>query len=133
MGELDKIFDRVNFDSPLLDRAITEAYRKKDSDRCIDGLIKHFATRSSPGYFFTAGDVKKLKDEKIIKDADDEGDVADDTEDADDADDADAVDADAVDADAVDADGADADAIDDAEAVDSHHPLNLRETRVKIF
>jgi hypothetical protein len=69
MEDIDKLFSRVNFDSPLLDRSIGEAYKKNDADLCINGLVKHFASRTSPHYFFTANDVTKIKDDRIIDDA----------------------------------------------------------------
>ena len=71
MTEQEKLFDRVNFNSTFLDKSIGEAYKSNDTEKCIDKLIDHFRNRTSPKYFFTAGDLKKINDPDIIKDADD--------------------------------------------------------------
>ena len=53
MEQLIELLNRINFDTPGLEKA-GELFVKKDYDACIDEIISHFRRRTSPEYIFSA-------------------------------------------------------------------------------
>ncbi|MGN0972668.1 MAG: alginate lyase family protein [Aristaeellaceae bacterium] len=65
-----KLLDRINLDYPGLEQARALA-QNGQADAAADEVIRHFRTRTAPRYLFTIDDLRQLKDEKILQDAQD--------------------------------------------------------------
>ncbi len=68
MAQLSKLLNRINFNTPGLEKA-EESFVMNDYDTCMDEVIAHFRSRTSPQYLFSADQMKQLKDEEILKEA----------------------------------------------------------------
>jgi hypothetical protein len=66
----NELIERINLDYPSLVQA-KAAYKKNDTEGCLDALIQHYVTRTSPEYFVKGEEVKQFKEEGIIADAED--------------------------------------------------------------
>jgi hypothetical protein len=70
MESIEKLLERINLNSPEL-AAAKSKYEKGDPKGCIDEVIRHFSTRTSPKYLFEKKDMEKFKDDKIPDEAED--------------------------------------------------------------
>lgn len=65
---VQQIMDQIDLDCPGLEQAKALA-EKGQADAAFDAVIAHFRTRTSPKYLFTIDDLRQLKDDRILQDA----------------------------------------------------------------
>lgn len=70
MKTIEKLLNRIDLNHPKLTLA-KEKFDKNDLDGCLDEIINHFSTRNTPIYLFEKEDMKKLKDDQILGEAED--------------------------------------------------------------
>ena len=63
-----QLLERINLDCPGLEDARTLALQGREDD-AVDAVIRHFRTRTSPCYLFTIEDLRHLRDDRILEDA----------------------------------------------------------------
>jgi hypothetical protein len=68
MEAVKKLLDRIDLEYPKL-RSAKQKYESGDMEGCMDEVIRHFAERNSPEYLFEKEEMKKLKDNKILEEA----------------------------------------------------------------
>ncbi|MGN1018932.1 MAG: heparinase II/III family protein, partial [Aristaeellaceae bacterium] len=64
------LLERINLDYPGLEQARALA-QSGQADAAADAVIRHFRTRTSPRYLFTIDDMRRLRDDQILRDAQD--------------------------------------------------------------
>ena len=67
--ELEKLFERINLNSPGLEKA-KALYANDKKEAALDEIIKHFRTREKPYYFSGEEDIAKYTDKDAIVEAD---------------------------------------------------------------
>ncbi len=68
MNCIQTLIERIDLNNPALAAAL-ERKEAGDPVGCVDALIEHFRTRTSPNYLFTRDDMARFDDPQIINDA----------------------------------------------------------------
>lgn len=68
MKKVEKLLKRIDLNHPKLTLA-RERFDANDLDGCLDEIIRHFSTRSTPKYLFEKEEMKNLKDAQIFDEA----------------------------------------------------------------
>lgn len=68
MDRMKELLDRLNYGVAGLEEA-GRLYDEKNYEACMDEVVKHFRTRTSPQYLFTKEQMEQLEDSQILDDA----------------------------------------------------------------
>ncbi len=70
MNATEKLLNVIDWTHPALQTART-LWEQGRKEECADEIVRHFRTRQNPRYLFTFDDLKALRDDHILEDAQD--------------------------------------------------------------
>ncbi len=68
MERMRELLDRLNYNTEGLQTAGL-LYKEEKYEECMEAVVRHFRTRTSPEYLFTVDQMKQLQDEQLIEEA----------------------------------------------------------------
>ncbi|MCD8222812.1 MAG: heparinase II/III family protein [Clostridiales bacterium] len=70
MERMRELLDRFDYRTAGMEEA-GELYEKQDYEGCMEAVVKHFRTRTTPVYLFTVDDMKSFQDSEVLSEAED--------------------------------------------------------------